>query len=111
MEIQKKYIQLFYDLNLSEKGLLAFTVHSRYNLTPTDVISFISIYKEKGFITCDNEYRIKITEPGRAAILKIQEERKINVPHTKGAEYFVEQQTTNRLAINEPYIPNADFMK
>lgn len=111
MEIQKKYIQLFYDLNLSEKGLLAFTIHNRYNLTPTEVISFITYYREKGFITCDEEYKIKITESGRAAILKIQEKRQINVPHTKGSEYFNEQRTTNRIVINEPYIPNADFMK
>lgn len=111
MEIQKKYIQLFYDLNLSEKGLLAFSIHNRYNLTPTEVILFITRYKDKGFITCDEEYKIKITESGRSAILKIQEERQIDVSHNKGSEYFDEQKSNNRLGINEPYIPNSDFMK
>lgn len=59
MDIKRKYIELFLDLNKSENGLLGFTLSNRYNLSVTDVISFMIEYQKKGYITCDNEYRIK----------------------------------------------------
>ena len=34
MDIKRKYIELFLDLNKSENGLLGFTLSNRYNLTP-----------------------------------------------------------------------------
>lgn len=40
MDIKRKYIELFLDLNKSENGLLGFTLSNRYNLSVTDVISF-----------------------------------------------------------------------
>lgn len=109
MDIKRKYIQLFLDLNKSEKGLLGFTLSNRYNLNATDIISFIIEYQKKGYISCDNEYRIKITANGRAAIATMYE-RGIASAHYKGSDYFDDVSSKNRIAINEPYLPKFDFL-
>ena len=109
MDIKRKYIQLFLDLNKSEKGLLGFTLSNRYNLSVTDVISFMIEYQKKGYITCDNEYRIKITADGIAAIATLYE-RGITSEYYKGSVYFDEVSSKNSIAINEPYLPKMDFL-
>ena len=109
MDIKRKYIQSFLDLNKSEKGLLGFTLSNRYNLSATDVISFMIEYQKKGYITCDNEYRIKITADGIAAIATLHE-RGITSEYYKGSDYFDEVSSKNSIAINEPYLPKMDFL-
>ena len=109
MDIKRKYIQLFLDLNKNEKGLLVFTLSNRYNLSATDVISFMIEYQKKGYITCDNEYRIKITADGIAAIAALHE-RGITSEYYKGSDYFDEVSSKNSIAINEPYLPKMDFL-
>lgn len=109
MDIKRKYIQLFLDLNKSEKGLLGFTLSNRYNLSATDVISFMIEYQKKGYITCDNEYRIRITADGIAAIAALHE-RGITSEYYKGSDYFDEVSSKNSIAINEPYLPKMDFL-
>lgn len=109
MDIKRKYIQLFLDLNKSEKGLLGFTLSNRYNLSATDVISFMIEYQKKGYITCDNEYRIKITADGIAAIATLHG-RGITSEYYKGSDYFDEVSSKNSIAINEPYLPKMDFL-
>lgn len=109
MDIKRKYIQLFLDLNKSEKGLLGFTLSNRYSLSATDVISFMIEYQKKGYISCDNEYRIKITAEGRAAINTLYE-RGITSVHYKGSDYFDDVSSNNSIAINEPYLPKIDFL-
>lgn len=109
MDIKRKYIQLFLDLNKSEKGLLGFTLSNRYNLSTTDVISFMIEYQKKGYITCDNEYRIRITADGIAAIATLHE-RGITLEYYKGSDYFDEVSSKNSIAINEPYLPKMDFL-
>ena len=94
MDIKRKYIQLFLDLNKSEKGLLGFTLSNRYNLSTTDVISFMIEYQKKGYITCDNEYRIRITADGIAAIATLHE-RGITSEYYKGSDYFDEVSSKN----------------
>lgn len=109
MDIKRKYLQLFLDLNKNEKGLLGFTLSNRYNLSATDVISFMIEYQKKGYITCDNEYRIKITADGIAAIATLYE-RGITSEYYKGSDYFDEVSSKNSIAINEPYLPKMDFL-
>ena len=100
---------MFLDLNKSEKGLLGFTLSNRYNLSATDVISFMIEYQKKGYITCDNEYRIKITADGIAAIATLYE-RGITSEYYKGSDYFDEVSSKNSIAINEPYLPKMNFL-
>lgn len=100
---------MFLDLNKSEKGLLGFTLSNRYNLSATDVISFMIEYQKKGYITCDNEYRIRITTDGIAAIAALHE-RGITSEYYKGSDYFDEVSSKNSIAINEPYLPKMDFL-
>ena len=109
MDIKRKYIQLFLDLNKSEKGLLGFTLSNRYNLSATDVVSFMIEYQKKGYITCDNEYRIRITADGIAAIAALHE-RGITSEYYKGSDYVDEVSSKNSIAINEPYLPKMDFL-
>lgn len=110
MDIKRRYIQLFLDLNNSEKGLLGFSLSNKYNLTVSDVISFIMEYQKKGYITCDKEYRIQITDEGRKAVGLLYDKNIISERH-KGSNYFDEMQSIGRVGINEPYLPKADFLR
>lgn len=110
MDIKRRYIQLFINLNNSEKGLLGFSLSNKYNLTVTDVISFIMEYQKKGYITCDKEYRIKITDEGRKAVGLLYDRNIVSGYH-KGSDYFDEMQSIGRIGINEPYLPKADFLR
>lgn len=109
MEIKRKYIDLFLFLGNSKDGLLGYTISNRYDLTPSDVVAFIMEYQKKGFVTCDDEYRIKITEAGRAAIDSLYETGVVT-KYTHGSEYFEGMRIENRLKINEPYLPTKDFL-
>lgn len=110
MDIKRKYIRLFLDLNNNEKGVLAFTASKRYGLEVNDILSFLSEYKEKGYVKCDSDYRITITNEGRAAIERLMADNNVE-SYTKGSDYFDEMKTESRMAINEPYIPKFDFLK
>ena len=50
MDIKRKYIRLFLDLNNNEKGVLAFTASKRYGLEVGDIMTFLSEYKEKRYV-------------------------------------------------------------
>lgn len=110
MDIKRRYIQLFLDLNNSEKGLLGFSLPNKFNLTVSDVISFIMEYQKKGYITCDKEYRIQITDEGRKAVGLLYDKNIIS-ENRKGSDYFDEMQSIGRVGINEPYLPKTDFLR
>ena len=109
MDIKRKYIRLFLDLNNNEKGILAFTASKRYGLEVGDIMSFLSEYKEKGYVKCDSDYRITITDEGRATLERVLADKR-SKPYLKGSGYFDEMKTESKMAINEPYIPMVDFL-
>lgn len=109
MEIKRRYIDLFLSLGNCRNRLLGYTISNRFDLTPSDVIAFIMEYQKKGLITCDDEYRIKITEAGRAAIDSLYENGVVT-EYTHGSKYFEGMRMENRLKINEPYLPTKDFL-
>ena len=74
-----------------------------------DVLGIMIEYQKKGYITCDNEYRIRITTDGIAAIAALHE-RGITSEYYKGSDYFDEVSSKNSIAINEPYLPKMDFL-
>ena len=100
---------MFLDLNNEDKGVLAFTASKRYGLEVEDIMSFLSEYKEKGYVKCDSDYRITITDEGRAALERVLADKK-SEPYIKGSDYFDEMKTESRMVINEPYIPKVDFL-
>lgn len=51
MDIKLKYRNVFYSLYQSSKGLLAYTLYSRYNIQPTEAVEFINQYEKEGIIT------------------------------------------------------------
>ena len=109
MEIKRRYIDLFLSLGNCKNGLLGYTISNRFDLSPSDVIAFIMEYQKKGFVTCDDEYRIKITEAGRAAIDSLYAHGVVT-EYTHGSKYFEGMRIENRLKINEPYLPTTDFL-
>lgn len=109
MDIKRKYVKMFLDLNNEEKGVLAFTASKRYGLEIDDVMSFLAVYKEKGYVKCDDDYRITITEEGRAALERMLSDKRVE-SYTKGSDYFDEMKKESRMGINEPYIPKVDFL-
>ena len=109
MDIKRKYIRLFLDLNNNEKGVLAFTASKRYGLEVGDIMTFLSEYKEKRYVKCDSDYRITITDEGRAALDRVLADKR-SKPYIKGSDYFDEMKTESKMAINEPYIPKVDFL-
>lgn len=109
MDIKRKYVKMFLDLNNEEKGVLAFTASKRYGLEIDDVMSFLAVYKEKGYVKCDDDYRITITEEGRAALERMLSDKRVE-SYTKGSDYFDEMKKESRMGIYEPYIPKVDFL-
>lgn len=109
MEIKNRFVELFLELNKKSNGILGFTISQVYGLTPSDVIEFIMEYQKKGFITCDDEYRIKVTDAGRAAIESLYE-KGITSKYTHGSDYFENMSIESRIKINEPYLPTTDFL-
>ncbi len=109
MDIKRKYIRLFLDLNNNEKGVLAFTASKRYGLEVGDIMTFLSEYKEKRYVKCDSDYRITITDEGRAALNRVLADKRYK-PYINGSDYFDEMKTESKMAINEPYIPKVDFL-
>ena len=100
---------MFLDLNNEDKGILAFTASKKYGLEVNDILSFLSEYKEKGYVKCNSDYRITITDEGRAALERVLADKRFE-PYIKGSDYFDEMKTDSRIAINEPYIPKVDFL-
>lgn len=47
MDIKLKYRNVFYSLYQSSKGLLAYTLYSRYNIQPTEAVEFINQYEKR----------------------------------------------------------------
>ena len=71
MDIKFKYREVFNDLYRSEKGLMAFTLYSRYNIPPSEAVEFINYYENLEIISIDGEQRIKLTSKGKNEILGI----------------------------------------
>ena len=100
---------MFLDLNNEDKGILAFTASKKYGLEVNDILSFLSEYKEKGYVKCNSDYRITITDEGRAALERVLADKRFE-PYIKGSDYFDEMKTESKMVINEPYIPKVDFL-
>lgn len=108
MDIRRKDIKIFQDLNSSSNGIIGFTMSRRYNMEPREIIDFILKYQEKELITCDSEYKLCITEKGKAA-LAAQLAMIKPMPKSERSQYFEEHALPFQLDINEPYIPSITF--
>ena len=63
MDIKLKYREVFNDLYRSEKGLMAFTLYSRYNIPPSEAVEFINYYENLEIISIDQSSWIEPALP------------------------------------------------
>ncbi len=105
MDISRKYKDIFYGLYVSSKGLLAYTLYSRYALEPSDAIDFIDRYVREGIISVDKNQRISLTSKGRAEIIPI-----LNIlastDYNECNNYLCKIKSDKTLKVFEPYLPN-----
>lgn len=107
MDIKIKYRSIFKDLYQSNKGLLAYTLYSRYGIEPTEAIDFVSYYEKEGILLIDSEQRLTLTEKGKEAFLSILNKLVVNEP--KHNEYLESIMMIEPMPINEPYLPDKSF--
>lgn len=110
MDIKKKDIRIFMDLCNNSNGILGFTMNRRYDMEPREIVDFILLYQERGLISCDDEYRLNITDKGKEVLNNILASMKQS-PVKERSSYFEEQLLPFQIAINEPYIPNITFLE
>lgn len=107
MDIRLKYRKVFYDLYKSSKGLLAYTLYSRYSVQPTEAIEFINQYVKQGIISIDDEQRLCLTQEGRNKIHILLNEL---IPTTReSTNYFNDIKSYETIEIFEPYLPDVSF--
>lgn len=108
MDIKQKYRHIWNDLYGSETGLLAYTLHRRYHLQPSEAVAFMDQYEKEGLITVDNELRISITNKGRESIGDLLQ-KLVNTPSDEGSLYLDNIKINDKVGIFEPYIPDKQF--
>ena len=108
MDIKSKYREVFNDLYRSEKGLLAFTLYSRYNIQPSEAVEFINYYAGLELISIDKEQRIKLTSKGRDEILGILNKIRMSNISTHSS-YLSMIESDETISLYEPYLPDRRF--
>ena len=108
MDIKQKYRHIWNDLYSSETGLLAYTLHRRYHLQPSEAVAFMDQYEKEGLITVDNELRISITNKGRESIGDLLQ-KLVNASSDEGSLYLDNIKVNDKVGIFEPYIPDKQF--
>ncbi len=109
MDIKLKYRYIFYDLFKSDNGLLAYTLHRRYQIEPSEAVDFMNQYEADGIITVDDELRIKLTNKGRESMNEIL--AKFQNLSSEGNElsYLDRIKINDKIDIFEPYLPDILF--
>ena len=108
MDIKLKYREVFNDLYKNERGLMSFTLYSRYNIQPSEAVEFINYYENLGIISVDSEQRIKLTSIGKNEILGIL--NKIRKSNTSTcSSYKSRMKSDEKISLYEPYLPNRGF--
>lgn len=107
MDINRKYKRVLADLYSSVKGLYAFTLYSRYGITPSDAVSFMEEYKKEGVIKVDRENRISLTVEGRHRIIELI--NRIGSPINQRNNYLKRFMASKYIEINAPYLPDEVF--
>ncbi len=110
MDIKIKYKNIFQDLYNKDKGLLAYTLYSRYHIEPSEIVDFMIQYRNEGIIQIDEEQRIKLTTKGKILIIPLLKSVR-SEPIGKEIDYIKCIQTEYRVKAFEPYLPHINFLK
>ena len=106
MEIEKIDYLLLKELLKNREGVLAISLAKKFTIPLSDFLDFINRKIQKKIISLTPENKIVLTESG---IKQLQ-------PHfdktkAKGSLYFdLQRLDKGQIDINEPYIPNIDFI-
>lgn len=96
------------DLYASRDGLLAFTLYSRYDMSPSDTLTFIKTYKSDGFIAVDDDKRLRLTEKGKHEIsnlLSNLKKYKTKSENNKSNSFLDSILSEETIQPFEPYLP------
>jgi hypothetical protein len=77
---------------------------------PSDAIEFIDTFQNEGYISIDEEQRIRLTDKGKSSVANLQ--KKINSAATKDiSDSFISKFVLieSNLEVFQPYIPNKGF--
>ncbi len=107
MDISSKFKQVLIDLYSSPKGLYAYTLYSRYGLTPSEALSFMDTYKEEGIVEVDIDNRISLTIEGRNRIIALINSFSNSSDHKEN--YLERFRSSEYIEINAPYLPDEYF--
>lgn len=93
------------DLYESSEGLFAFTLYSRYKVSPSELFKFIEEYSTKGIISYEND-RLNLTKEGKMFFFKqlFWGAKSSNGKFSRIPEEFLAQ----KIEINSPYLPNVN---
>lgn len=107
MDIKRKYRKVFYDLYKSSNGLYAYTLYSRYNIQPSEVIEFINKYERAEIISVNDEQRIYLTHKGREELTSVVS--KLVETDSIESSYVSLIKTNEVINLYEPYLPDRGF--
>lgn len=108
MDIKEAIAQLVKDLYASEKGLLPYTLYSRYGLSPKDLVKAVKRLEGNGYIQVGKDNRLALTKKGKEnaegliACSRRSSESKLD------SDFFVSI-NGKMIGKQDPYIPSASF--
>lgn len=99
-------IYILKDLYKSIDGLYAFTLYSRYRISPKELFLFIKRYTQNEFIIYTEE-KLKLTEKGRTNILSelFYNKNKLGLESNLPENY-----KGGKIDIDVPYIPIINYL-
>ena len=65
MDIRFTYKQLFEHLFRNKDGLQLYTIYRRFNLSPSQVVTFVNKYNDLGIISITDDSTVMLTLKGR----------------------------------------------
>ncbi|MCQ2159477.1 MAG: hypothetical protein MJY97_00125 [Bacteroidales bacterium] len=93
------------DLFSSPQGLYSFTLHTRYGISPSEIIAFIEEYDTSGVISMDENQRITLTSKGKELISGLITGVKEQVIHDSDYICAISAPSIDYL---QPYLPKID---
>ena len=96
--------KIFHDLYKASEGLMIFTFHTRYLLTPAQVYKFTAKYSKLEYIEV-SDIKIELTNKGRQFIIGAGLDKEETNIFEKIPFQFINQ---NKIKINEFYAPIKD---
>lgn len=106
MDINDVNLKMLEDLYKSKNGLVPYTFYTRYGLMPSEILSFVQEYQEKGIVEVSHDNRILLTEKGYQMAEKEIYSINSDISYSEFTNHYREHiKSWDSMEINEPYIP------